>query len=383
MEFLDGLLKIIIVIKLPESCNDVAVSTTWTVGDWDNMIVQIAPNTIFNPPPLAPNERHAIKLLQGTLIDVNYNGIFTNGHWGTFVVTAPNLAALLLIDSSKTAIVGGAEGAVIVYLKVTEDALKVSVTSMDSGPVTKLAGPFFDENRQWVKCSDYFGDVFEATEFYNYAGILIQDERANRLLYMQWWTLREDADADAYHKEHPNFGEMHMAYDTANGVSGMQTTLPNTQNLNFESNPENATAVQWIENNQTGVQIAIPWSPGVGHGPLWSIDPATGEPSRGCDRIMVYPFHRNLINDNAQDNEPYCALQCEWPNDYLQTTMNPSQCGETVEGTTTNGQEEGTGNGTAIEESTNISGGTTNNSEGSGTNGQPSADEGSNTFHRT
>ncbi len=71
MEFLDGLLKIIIVINLPESCNDVAVSTTWTVGDWDNMIVQIAPNTIFNPPPLAPNERHAIKLLQGTLIDVN------------------------------------------------------------------------------------------------------------------------------------------------------------------------------------------------------------------------------------------------------------------------------------------------------------------------
>jgi len=58
-----------IVVKLPENCNDVAVSPKWTVG---------APDTVFNPPPLAPYERHAIKLVRGTLIDVNYKGIFTN-----------------------------------------------------------------------------------------------------------------------------------------------------------------------------------------------------------------------------------------------------------------------------------------------------------------
>lgn len=217
-----------VIVKLAGSECDVGVSPTWTVGDWDNTIVQIAPGATFVPPPLVANERHAIKLVRGTLIDVNYNGLFTNGHWETYVVSAPNRAAPLMIDSSKTEIKAGDDGAVIIYLKVTEEALKISVTSMDSGPVTKLAGPFFDKNRQWVKCSDYFGEDFASTEFYNYAGILIQENDESRLMYMQWWTLREDANADAYHKEHPNFGEMHMAYYTANGVSGMQTTLPYT-----------------------------------------------------------------------------------------------------------------------------------------------------------
>mmetsp|Transcript_13668 Transcript_13668/g.28751 ORF Transcript_13668/g.28751 Transcript_13668/m.28751 type:complete len:250 (+) Transcript_13668:283-1032(+) len=141
----------------------------------------------------------------------------------------------------------------------------------------------------------------------------------------------------------------------------MQTTLPNTQNLNYQANSENATGVQWIENNQTEFQIAIPWAPGVGHGPLWSVDPTTGQPSRDCDGNMMYPFHRNLINDNAQDNEPlrftmWCAYEhpqehvtvplsmlTEWPNAHLQTTMDPGQCGEAAEGTTADGQAEVTG----------------------------------------
>ena len=145
------------------------------------------------------------------------------------------------------------------------------------------------------------------------------------------------------------FGEIHMAMYAANGVSGMQTTLPGTENKNWKANPaDTGVGNSFAQNDQTEVQIAIPMPPGFAHGPLWSVDPATGEPTRTCAGGIQYPFHRWLIQANGAPNSPLrysmwvayehvpedvtvpLKMLTEWPNAYLQTTMTEAACnGET------------------------------------------------------
>jgi len=224
-------------------------------------------------------------------------------------------------------------------MKVKESALQESITDMESGPVTKMEGPYM-EGRPWVRCNEPFGEAFDDIEFYNFAGMKIQENDGKHLMYMQHWTLREDANADAYHNGHP-FGEIHMALYTANKVSGMQTFLPGTQNLNVVPNPEDATSATWFNNDDPGVQISMPWGPGVGHGPIWSINPETGEPIMNCDGAVHYPLHRHLISANGPANEPlrytmWTAFEhpvehvtvplnmlTSWPNAYIQTSEVP------------------------------------------------------------
>jgi len=50
------------------------------------------------------------------------------------------------------------------------------------------------------------------------------------------------------------FGEIHMAMYAANGVSGMQTTLMGTKNLNYKENPaDTGVGNSYNQNNQTEV----------------------------------------------------------------------------------------------------------------------------------
>ena len=140
-----------------------------------------------------------------------------------------------------------------------------------------------------------------------------------------------------------------MAMYAANGVQGMQTTLPGTENKNWEANPaDTGVGNSFNQNDQKEVQIAIPMPPGFAHGPLWSIDPATGEPTRTCAGGIQYPYHRWLIQANGAPNSPLryamwvayehvpedvtvpLKMITEWPNAYLQTTMTEAVCnGET------------------------------------------------------
>jgi len=55
-----------------------------------------------------------------------------------------------------------------------------------------------------------------------------------------------------------------MAMYAANGVSGMQTTLMGTKNLNYKENPaDTGVGNSYNQNNQTEVQIAIPMPPAL------------------------------------------------------------------------------------------------------------------------
>jgi len=303
---------------------------------------------------MTDDERQLIKLLRGSLVDINVNGILTsNGHWETFVVTPPNRPVSLFIDNSVDHIVAGANGAVMVYFKVTETVLQTPITDMTASPATDVAGPL-SENLVWNNFGNFYPDPFEGVEFYNMAGILIQESDASRLCYLQFWTMREDQHADGYHN-HANlnsinaFAEIHMAMFAANGVSGMQTTLPGTENLLFQENPD-STEIEasdthaYNKNNQTGVQIAIPMPPGFAHGPLWSIDPLTGEPTKLCTGGVQYPYHRWIIQANGPMNNPLrysmwiafehlpedaqvpLAMLTQWPNAYLQSTMSTDNC---------------------------------------------------------
>jgi len=336
-----------IVVKLAGSDCSVGVSPTWTIAGWENTIVQIAPNTVFTPPSLADNERQLFKLMRGTLIDVNLNGIFHNDRWETYTVTPANRAASMFVDSSVADFAAGAEGAVIVYMKVTTEILDTPATDMTAAPVTTISGPL-SENLVWTRTPAEWG---AHPEFWNLAGILMQENDGSRLAHMQWWTFREDGNADGYH-DHTDltdenaFGEMHMTMFVPNGVTGMQTTLPNTKNLNFKPNPEDTTGTgnSYAKNDQPEIQIAIPMPPGHAHGPLWSVDPATGEAARICKGGIQYPFHRMLVKSNGAANTPLRYLLwvawehlpedvvvplemiTEWPNAYLQSTMTKAQC---------------------------------------------------------
>jgi hypothetical protein len=191
------------------------------------------------------------------------------------------------------------------------------------------------------------------------SGMLVMENDGSRLMYMQWWTFREDFDADGYHNGHPYFGEMHMTMYQGSPMTGMQTTLHNTENLNFIANPDpvpDDRLASYNENDQTEVQIAMPMPPGFAHGPLWYVDPSTGEPTKNCAGEMVYPYHRMLHNDQGSPNDPlrytlWIAFEhppedvtvplemiTEWPNANLQSTWTPEECLAAESGTRTSSQ---------------------------------------------
>lgn len=141
------------------------------------------------------------------------------------------------------------------------------------------------------------------------------------------------------------FGEIHMMMYSANNVGGMQTTLSGTENLNWVQNPEDTgIGNSFNKNNETEIQIAIPMPPGYGHGPLWSVDPVTGEPTRLCSGGIQYPPHRMLTQANGPPHSPpryqmWVAFEhlpedvtvplkmlTEWPNAYLQSNLPEADC---------------------------------------------------------
>jgi hypothetical protein len=179
------------------TCTGVAVSPTWSIAGWDYTIVEIAPTAIYVPPAVSDEERQLVKIMRGSLIDVNVNGVFDGIKWETFTVTTPNRAIPFYIDNSVNEIQAGAEGAVIVYMKVTEATLSTPITDMASSPVSDIQGPF-KENLKWNKFSDITPPDwgFEGVEFYNLAGILMQNNDGSRFANLQFWTFREDFNAD-------------------------------------------------------------------------------------------------------------------------------------------------------------------------------------------
>jgi hypothetical protein len=54
---------------------------------------------VFLAPAVTNDERQLVKIMPGTLIDVNLNGVLNNGHWETYTVTPPNHAMPLCIDN--------------------------------------------------------------------------------------------------------------------------------------------------------------------------------------------------------------------------------------------------------------------------------------------
>jgi hypothetical protein len=163
---------------------------------------------------------------------------------------------------------------------------------------------------------------------------------------MQWWTFREDFNTDRYHNQHPDFGEIHMTMYAASGTTGMRTTLPSTENLNWVPNPDPtpANSVAYFERNQTEVQLVMPMPPGFAHGPLWSVDPSTGEPTLDCEGQAQYPMHGWYVDSVGPANDPLryalwvafehplddvivpTEMMTEWPNSNLQSTMTAAEC---------------------------------------------------------
>lgn len=299
-----------ILVTLPDPSCDLGVSDTWTIAGWKYTLVQLNSEKIYVlPDVLEEGEVPYIKLLRGTVLDVNSNGVLRDdGRWESHVVTTPNTARTLAIDRGVKTIEAGSDGAVFVLISVPRKYLNTPVTSMAKSPATDISGPF-SENLKWVQFGTYFPDPFEVVEFYNLAGILVNENDGNLLTYMQWWTLSEDMDTDGYHNHagmFPNntFAEVHMAVYTASGTSGMQTSLPNTNYDLTKPNPSTITKEdgnKYFENDSGFVQLGIAQPPGYVHGPLWMIDSKTGKPMYDCDGTVMYPFHRWLAGAGEHD----------------------------------------------------------------------------------
>ncbi|CAK9078554.1 unnamed protein product [Durusdinium trenchii] len=290
-----------VIVRLPDpnSCA-VAVSEEWVISGWSWKYVQLAPGQSFSL-NVSDSEQAFLKLIRGTVLDVNQIGVQNaEGHWETFVVTPPNTERSLQLDHRLKSIKAGSEGAVFALMVVPVELFNVPITAMDAAPTTTISGPF-SEHFQWTKFANYFPEAFpDSLEFWNLAGILLQDHHGDRLNYNQWWTQKQTDDTDGGYHNHAGtprngtFGELHMVMYSAAPNTGMIVQLPHTVYTETVHAPKEIPADKkffWNNRDNDYVQLTLPLPPGYVHGPLWSINVTDGEPTRDCMGAVRYPWH--------------------------------------------------------------------------------------------
>lgn len=306
-----------VIVRLPDPSGcAVATSPEWVISGWSWKYVQLAPSQSFNL-SIKDSEQGFLKLIRGTVLDVNQIGVQNDeGHWETFVVTPPNTERSLQLDHRLKSVKAGAEGAVFALMVVPVELFDVPITAMDQAPTTTISGPF-SENFKWTRFAKYYPDDFPNTlEFWNLAGILLQDHHGERLNYNQWWTQKQNDNTDGgYHNhagtpENGTFGELHMVMYSGAPNTGMIVQLPHTLYADTVKAPEEIPANKkffWNQRDNDAVQFTLPLPPGYVHGPLWSIDPANGKPTHDCNGAIRYPWHGLVtgpINDNSGFSSP-------------------------------------------------------------------------------
>lgn len=301
----------------PAACPQ-AVSPEWTIAGWSWKYVQLAPKESYNISGLGDDVRPFLKLLRGTVLDVNENGILNkDNRWETFVVTPPITERDLQLSGSVKKITAGDEGAVFALMVVPVELLKTPITSMTEAPTTTISGPHSDLLK-WTNYGEYY-PVFEGWSFNNLAGIRLADHEGKHLCYNQWWTAREDMNTDGgYHNQHDGgfanstFGELHMMMYPANPNAGLIVQLPHTINTETIPDPKEiggktaerpqGDAYFYNQRDNKYVQLTIPMPPGYVHGPLWSINKKNGEPTFDCHGAVRYPWHGLVTGPvNAKD----------------------------------------------------------------------------------
>lgn len=318
--------NIIVQLPDPSSC-PVAISPTWVIGGWEWKYVQLAPGHVFKIEDVGPDARIFMKLFSGTVLDVNENGVQNeDGHWETFVVTPPITERDLQLNNGLKEIKAGHEGAVFSFMRVPLELLRTPITSMSEGPVLNISGPHSDLLK-WTPFSKNYEIAGEqpnfltGVEFWNLAGIKLDDHEGKHITYNQWWTAREDFLSDAgYHNQHAHshknttFGELHMVMYSAAPSNGLIVQLPHTINVNTEPAPAKIPIPDpakvpegltyfYNQRNNKYVQLTIPLPPGYIHGPLWSIDKETGKPTYDCNGAVRYPWHGLVLGPIGPNNK--------------------------------------------------------------------------------
>lgn len=297
--------NIIVTFPNPFSCQT-AISDTWRIAGWYMTYIQLAPGATFTPPPLSRAARAMLKVIRGSLLDVGENGVLReDGQWETFPVTPPLHARSLRVPHTTEQIRAGAVGAAFIWFLAPEELLNTPVTSMTAPPASLISGPFSDL-LQWRTFSEATGATFE--EFWNLAGILVNNYDGSYLHYNQWWTVREDNPVDGGYHSHdgmyPNntFAELHMTMYAATAGAGMQTQMPNSENSDLVMSPGEGN---WYNRNDMAeTQLVLPMPPGYSHGPLWSVDTKTGRPEFCPNGGVKYPWHRLVLGTNPDDGIP-------------------------------------------------------------------------------
>jgi hypothetical protein len=301
--------NVIVSMPDPGSCN-VAVSPEWVVCGWSYRYVQLAAGQALSLEGIDGAKHVFLKMIQGTVLDTNENGVFKNGHWETYVVTPPNTERNLEVNRNVKEIKAGDQGATFALMTVDGNLLETAFTDMNLAPATTISGPF-TENWKWTQFGTYF-PVFKPTHFWNLAGILLHDHKGERLCYNQFWTSRQDSISDGGYHNHDNafenntFGELHMVMYAAAPNTGMIVQLPNTANTDTRSNPFPVPEDKEYFYNQRGnkyVQLTVPLPPGYVHGPLWSINDKTGKPTLDCHKAIRYPYHGLITGSIGADGQ--------------------------------------------------------------------------------
>jgi len=312
--------NIIVQAPDPASCNN-SESPEWTIAGWTWKYIQLAPNETYAL-RMRHNERRFIKLLRGSVLDLNQNGVLRDdGHWETFVVTTPVSERDLHIDSDVDQINAGENGAIFALMTISIDKLKAPITSMTEPRVLDIKGPHSDL-LTWTNYGEYYPQ-FKGWYFWNLAGIKLNDHEGKHLNYNQWWTAREDMNADGgYHNQHDGgvhnstFGELHMMMYPSNPNVGLIVQLPGTINTKNVPRPEGVEAKTktaempmgkeyfWNQRGNPYVQLTVPLTTGYVHGPLWSVNKTDGTPTLDCHGAIRYPYH-GLITGYINDKKGY------------------------------------------------------------------------------
>jgi len=284
-----------IMVALSDLSNcSMALSDTWVVAGWSLRFVQLAPHEIWEISPGA-DEQPALKLLNGSLLDIGYDGVLRDdGRWESFTVTTPYQARSLHLNNRLRRIQAGAHGAVFAFFVIPLSLLSTPLTSFAEGPAANISGPF-SNLLQWV---NILGDQ---GEWYNLAGFVVNSHHGKRLATLQWWADREVEDIahDKFHNGKRNVDtKLHYFLYASSANSGIKVNLPTASDSHSRAYSDQ---VLYDKGADRKPQVLIALPPGFIHGPFWLVNASNGQAMVDHDGYVMYSYHRMISGMTSND----------------------------------------------------------------------------------
>jgi len=228
----------------------------WTVAGWNIQFIR-----------LQANQSTAIDQSRGTVHLKVVTGALDRPASTPF--GAPGSLRTIAVDAAE--VTAGPAGAVLTVMTETPE-VPDNLHNMEQLTFT---GPDSDAF-EWESFFDRFGgaEVFAGVDAHIVPGFHLLDRDGSEMVYVHFWTMGKDGDASTHNHGRapsvgaPAFAETHFVLNNGTGLGGMYQCA--------EPGAPRTTLVM-----QRGEE----------HGPLWTVDPATGMPARRPNGAVEYGWH--------------------------------------------------------------------------------------------